>query len=90
MRLGFSVAMHVDPEILLVDEGLAVGDMAFVRKCIDRMDRFKKEGKTIVIVTHEMRTVEHWCDLGVWLHEGRLREVGDPGDVVAAYTRLVS
>ena len=90
MRLGFSVAMHIDPDIILIDEGLAVGDMAFVRKCVDRLNRFKKEGKTIVVVTHEMNTVKYWCDQGVWLHEGRVMADGDPGDVVDAYTRLVS
>lgn len=90
MRLGFSVAMHVNPDIILIDEGLAVGDMAFVRKCVDRLNRFKKEGKTIVVVTHEMTTVKHWCDQGVWLHEGRVMAAGDPDDVVNAYTRLVS
>lgn len=89
MRLGFSVAMHVNPDIILVDEGLAVGDMGFVRKCIERLERFKKEGKTIVVVTHEMNTVRHWCDRGLWLHEGRVMATGDPGEVVDAYTKLV-
>jgi lipopolysaccharide transport system ATP-binding protein len=90
MRLGFSVAMHTNPDVILIDEGLAVGDFAFVRKCVDRLDRFKKEGKTIVVVTHEMNTVKHWCDEGIWLHEGRVMAAGDPDDVVNAYTRLVS
>lgn len=89
MRLGFAVAMHVNPDIVLVDEGLAVGDAAFVRKCVDRLERFKKEAKTIVVVTHEMNTVKHWCDRGVWLHEGRVMAAGDPGDVVDAYLKLV-
>lgn len=90
MRLGFSVAMHTNSDIILIDEGLAVGDLAFVRKCVDRLNRFKKEGKTIVVVTHEMNTVKHWCDQGIWLHEGRVLAAGDPDDVVDAYTRLVS
>ncbi len=89
MRLGFSVAMHVNPDIILVDEGLAVGDMGFVRKCVERLERFKKEGKTIVVVTHEMNTVKHWCDRGLWLHEGRVMAAGDPDKVVDAYTKLV-
>ena len=89
MRLGFSVAMHINPEIILVDEGLAVGDMGFVRTCVERLERFKKEGKTIVVVTREMNTVKHWCDQGVWLHEGRVMATGDPDEVVDAYTKLV-
>ncbi len=90
MRLGFSVAIHVDPDIILVDEGLAVGDMGFVPKCVERLERFKKEGKTIVVVTHEMNTVRHWCDRGLWLHEGRVMAAGDPNEVVDAYTKLVT
>jgi lipopolysaccharide transport system ATP-binding protein len=85
MRLGFSVAVHVDPDILLVDEVLAVGDEAFVRKGLGKMDEFKREGKTIVVAGHDLAMVERWCDTAILLEKGRITAHGDPADVVAAY-----
>jgi lipopolysaccharide transport system ATP-binding protein len=85
MRLGFSVAVHVDPDILLVDEVLAVGDEAFVRKCLDKMDEFRKQGKTLVLAGHDLVLVERWCDTAVLLDKGRVAAQGFPPDVVAAY-----
>jgi lipopolysaccharide transport system ATP-binding protein len=89
MRLGFSVAVHVDPDILLVDEVLAVGDLPFEQKCLERMDRFKRAGGTILLVTHNLETAQHWCDRALWMHEGRVRmdAPGDPGAVVEAYRK---
>ena len=88
-RLGFSVATHVDPDILLLDEVLAVGDEAFSRKCIERMNRFKKAGKTIILVSHALDLVRSWCDQAVWLHEGKLKLQGKPGEVVGAYSQAI-
>jgi len=85
MRLGFSVAVHVDPDILLVDEVLAVGDEAFVRKCLEKMDEFKRQGKTIVVAGHDLLLVERWCDAAILLEEGRVTAEGCPPEVVAAY-----
>jgi homopolymeric O-antigen transport system ATP-binding protein len=85
MRLGFSVAVHVDPDILLVDEVLAVGDEGFVRKCLDKMDEFKRQGKTIVLAGHDLLLVERWCDTAILLEQGCLTAQGCPPDVVAAY-----
>jgi lipopolysaccharide transport system ATP-binding protein len=85
MRLGFSVAVHVDPDILLIDEVLAVGDLRYVQKCLDRMTRFKKEGRTIVVVTHDLETAATWCDRAVWLHEGRIRLAAESAAVVDRY-----
>ena len=85
MRLGFSVAVHVDPDILLVDEVLAVGDEAFVRKCLEKMDEFKRQGKTIVVAGHDLLLVERWCDVAILLEEGRATAQGFPPEVVAAY-----
>ena len=85
MRLGFSVAVHVDPDILLVDEVLAVGDEAFVRKCLEKMDDFRRQGKTIVLAGHDLVLVERWCDAAILLEEGRVTAQGSPPDVVAAY-----
>jgi lipopolysaccharide transport system ATP-binding protein len=85
MRLGFSVAIHVNPDILLIDEVLAVGDLSFVAKCRERMMQFKRSGKTIVLVTHDLVTVGSWCDEALWLHDGLIRMVGDPGKVIDHY-----
>jgi len=89
MRLAFSTAIHIDPEILLVDEVLAVGDGAFVERCTERMDRFKNAGKTIVMVTHNLPVVTKWCHEAVWLDGGYLRMRGDPDDIVDAYQMLL-
>jgi ABC-type polysaccharide/polyol phosphate transport system ATPase subunit len=85
MRLGFSVAIHVDPEVLLVDEVLAVGDEGFTHKCLDKFGEFKRRGKTILLVTHSLGLVERFCDDAVWLDNGEKRGQGDPKRVVGAY-----
>jgi lipopolysaccharide transport system ATP-binding protein len=90
MRLGFSVAVHVDPDILLVDEVLAVGDEGFVKKCLDKMNEFKKQGKTIILAGHDLLLVEQWCDRAVLLDGGRVTAQGLPPDVVAAYRRSLA
>jgi lipopolysaccharide transport system ATP-binding protein len=90
IRLGFSVAVNVDPEILLVDEVLAVGDESFSHKCLDQMIAFKRSGKTIVLVTHDLPTVERFCEQAVWLEGGCLRAQGDPRQVVDAYRQEVA
>jgi ABC-type polysaccharide/polyol phosphate transport system ATPase subunit len=85
MRLGFAVAIHVDPDVLLVDEVLAVGDEGFTHKCLDKFGEFKRRGKTILLVTHSLGLVERFCDEAVWLDAGRKRADGDPKRVVGAY-----
>jgi ABC-2 type transport system ATP-binding protein len=82
VRLGFAVAVHVGPDVLLIDEVLAVGDEAFQAKCIDRVRRFQREGRTIVLVTHALDTVRAICDRAVMLHHGRVHAAGMPDDVV--------
>ncbi|MGH2636813.1 MAG: polysaccharide ABC transporter ATP-binding protein, partial [Actinomycetota bacterium] len=82
VRLGFAVAVHVDPDVLLVDEVLAVGDEAFQAKCIERVRQFQQQGRTIVLVTHALDTVREICDRAAMLHHGRLHAVGAPDDVV--------
>lgn len=77
VRLGFSVAVHIQPDILLVDEVLAVGDAEFQKKSLDRMRRFKDDGATIVLVTHSRRTAQDFCDRGILLEQGRLIFDGD-------------
>ncbi|HET9370076.1 MAG TPA: ABC transporter ATP-binding protein [Vicinamibacterales bacterium] len=85
MRLGFAVAIHVDPDVLLVDEVLAVGDEGFTHKCLDKFAEFKRRGKTILLVTHSLGLVERFCDEAVWLDAGRKRAEGDPKRVIGAY-----
>src|SRR5438067_6233396 len=89
MRLGFAVAIHVDPDVLLVDEVLAVGDEAFTHKCLDKFAEFKRRGKTILLVTHSLTIVERFCDDAVWLDEGTVRAQGDPRRVVDSYLTAV-
>ena len=85
MRLGFSVAIHVDPDVLLVDEVLAVGDEAFTHKCLDKFAELRQRGKTVLIVTHALDLVTRFCDGALWLDGGVVREQGDPQRVVDAY-----
>ena len=85
MRLGFVVAIHVDPDVLLVDEVLAVGDEGFTHKCLDKFAEFKRRGKTILLVTHSLGMVERFCDEALWLDAGRIKGSGDPKRIVGAY-----
>jgi ABC-2 type transport system ATP-binding protein len=82
VRLGFAVAVHVDPEILLIDEVLAVGDESFQQRCIDRVREFQRDGRTIVLVTHALDTVVDVCDRAVMLDHGALHMRGEPAEVV--------
>ena len=90
MRLGFAVAIHVDPEVLLIDEVLAVGDEAFTRKCLDKIGEFRRRGKTIVLVSHSLGLVEKMCDELLWMRQGRKADQGDPKRVVDAYLTYVA
>jgi ABC-type polysaccharide/polyol phosphate transport system ATPase subunit len=90
MRLGFSVAMCVDPDILLIDEILAVGDEAFQKKCLERLEEFKSGGKTIVIVSHALDLIRNFCERAILLHEGRLVTDGNPEGVIVKYHAILS
>lgn len=89
MRLGFSLAVHTDPDLLLVDEVLAVGDAAFVNKCKERISELRRAGKTLLMVTHDLEAVERWCDEALWLHAGEVRDRGDPRRVVDHYLQFI-
>lgn len=89
MRLGFAVAIHVDPEVLLVDEVLAVGDQSFTHKCLDKFSEFRRRNKSILLVTHSLDLVEKFCDEAHWLDKGVSKGEGDPKKVVAAYVMNV-
>jgi ABC-type polysaccharide/polyol phosphate transport system ATPase subunit len=89
-RLGFAVAIHVDPEVLLIDEVLAVGDESFTRKCLDTIGEFRRRGKTVLIVTHSLSLVDQMCDDVLWLRKGAVADRGDPRRVVDAYLTYVA
>ena len=85
VRLGFSVAVEVDPDILLLDEVLAVGDSAFQRKCIHRMDQFRKSNKTMIIISHDLNTIKEISNRILFLDSGRVRGLGDPEQLLNQY-----
>ena len=85
LRLGFAVAAHVRPDVLLIDEILSVGDLAFQRKCLDRIVAIKQGGCSIVLITHDLGQVEDLCDRAIWMNAGRIVEDGPPTKVVSAY-----
>ncbi|SEB28288.1 ABC transporter ATP-binding protein [Paenibacillus sp. 276b] len=87
MRLAFSVAINVNPEILLIDEILSVGDANFQKKCYDKIESFKNNGATIVIVAHDLGTIEKICDRVIWMNEGQIVEQGEPDRIVDLYVQ---
>jgi ABC-type polysaccharide/polyol phosphate transport system ATPase subunit len=89
MRLGFAVAINVNPDVLLVDEVLAVGDEGFTHKCLDKFGEFRRRGKTILLVTHSLNLIERFCDDAVWLDAGEKCAEGDPKRVIGAYLTAV-
>ena len=89
MRLGFAVAINVNPDVLLVDEVLAVGDEGFTHKCLDKFAEFKRSNKTILLVTHSLNLIERFCDEALWLDQGLAMSHGDPKRVVGAYLTKV-
>jgi ABC-2 type transport system ATP-binding protein/lipopolysaccharide transport system ATP-binding protein len=90
MRLGFAIAINVNPDILLIDEVLAVGDASFVPKCLDRIDDFRRRQKTILFVSHDLATVEKICDRVAWLKGGRIQIIGEAKRVIDAYLQDVA
>jgi len=84
-RLGFAISININPDILVIDEGLSVGDPSFTNKCLDAMNDFREQGKTIVFVSHTMSTVESFCTRALWLEYGTMRKQGEVSEVCAAY-----
>ena len=89
LRLAFSVAAHLEPEILIIDEVLAVGDIAFQEKCLARMERASQEGRTVLFISHNLTTVRNMCDRAMLLSKGEMAAIGDVGDVIDAYVEDV-
>lgn len=90
VRLAFACAISVDPAILLVDEALAVGDLAFQNKCVKKLEQIKQTGKTIIFVSHEMPVVANFCDRAVLLNGGSIVAQGKTGDVIPQYERIMN
>jgi ABC-2 type transport system ATP-binding protein len=86
VRLGFSIATHVEPEILLIDEVLSVGDQSFQRKSSEKIDQFRRDGRTIVVVSHSLGAIQQLCREVIWLDKGQVKQRGPSADVIAAYT----
>ncbi len=90
VRLGFAIAVHVDPEVLLVDEVIAVGDEEFQRKCLNHMEMLRRQGVTIVLVSHDIDQVQDLCDRVAWIDKSHLVEVGDPKEICERYLGYVN
>lgn len=86
MRLAFSIAVHSNPDVLLVDEFLSVGDQAFQSKCLDRIAQMRSNGCAIVWISHNVKQVQNFCDTALWLNQGQIMAQGDPTEVVTAYS----
>lgn len=89
-RLGFAISVHVNPDILVVDEALSVGDQTFYEKCLSKFDEFKAQGKTIFFVSHSMSQIRRFCESAIWLHQGELKAYGPVRDVIRDYQQFLN
>jgi lipopolysaccharide transport system ATP-binding protein len=85
VRLAFAVQAQLEPDVLIIDEVLAVGDAAFQMKCMERINRLRDSGMTVLLASHSVNTVRQFCDRCIWLDRGRIRQIGDPAEVTSAY-----
>lgn len=89
-RLGFAISVHTDPDILIIDEALSVGDSTFRQKSLNKMNEFKSKGKTIFFISHSASEMKQFCDRIIWLHYGVVKEIGSSEDVVASYQKFTN
>lgn len=85
-RLAFATAIQVDPDILIIDESIQVGDMGFQKKCLETIKNFKEDGKSIILVAHDMAQIKQSCDSVIFLNNGRIEKQGEPNEVISSYT----
>jgi ABC-type polysaccharide/polyol phosphate transport system, ATPase component len=88
-RLGFSISLYLNPDIIIVDEALSVGDKGFAQKCLDKMNELQKEGKTIFFISHSLPQVQNFCKKAMWIEGGRLKEFGDVDEVCDHYSEYI-
>ena len=88
-KLGFSIAVNIDPAILVIDEALSVGDPTFTDKCLDKMMQFRKSGKTIIFVSHSMKQVREFCNEALWLEGGQMKMTGNCKEVADSYESFI-
>jgi teichoic acid transport system ATP-binding protein len=88
-RLGFAISVNIDPDILVIDEALSVGDQTFTNKCLAKMNEFKENGKTIFFISHSLSQVKSFCTKALWIHYGHVKEYGDIGEVAGHYGQFL-
>lgn len=87
LRLGFSIAIHAEPDVMLIDEVLAVGDEQFKKKCYKKINEFRKAGVTIIFVSHDMKEINQYCDRCLWLDKGSIKAIGNPEKITREYIK---
>ncbi|GGN61148.1 ABC transporter ATP-binding protein [Oceanobacillus indicireducens] len=89
-RLGFSISVHTDPDVLVIDEALSVGDSTYAQRSLEKMNEFRKRGKTIFFISHSAAQVKQFCDTAIWIHYGEMKMMGDSGDVQKEYQQFIN